>query len=155
MEELRNEAGFCLTLKTNRRLGGIVIKHWMGAAAWCIALMIASTSVAWAQSSELLDFGVGRPVPTGNVSGGQHIFDAVCFACHSHDLSGGNAPPLTGSAFYKVWQGRDVDALFGVIFSTMPKGEPVLSEQMAHDLVAYIVTYSNRPESLKGDHLGK
>ncbi len=62
----------------------------------------------------------------------------------------GSAPPLTGSAFYKDWQGRDANALFGVIFATMPKGEPVLSEQMAHDLVAYIVTYANNPESLKG-----
>ena len=126
------------------------MKIWMGALLGGMASIIASTSLASAQSSELLDFGVGRPVPSGNVSGGQHIFDAVCFACHSHDLSGGNAPPLTGSTFYKNWQGRDVDALFGVIYSTMPKGEPVLSQQMAHDLVAYIVTYSNRPESLKG-----
>ncbi|MES2254627.1 MAG: cytochrome c [Pseudomonadota bacterium] len=124
-------------------------KNWVGAFAGCITLIIASTSVAAPRSPEMLDFGVGRPVPPGNVSGGQHIFDAVCWACHSHDLSGGSAPPLTGSAFYKDWQGRDADALFGVIFSTMPKGEPVLSQQMAHDLVAYIVAYSNNPESLK------
>jgi mono/diheme cytochrome c family protein len=127
-----------------------VNKNWVGAFGGCITLIIASTSVAAPQSPERLDFGVGRPVPPGNVSGGQHIFDAVCWACHSHDLSGGNAPPLTGSAFYKDWQGRDADALFGVIFSTMPKGEPVLSQQMAHDLVAYIVAYSNNPESVKG-----
>ena len=125
-------------------------KNWMGALGGCITLIIASTSVASAQSSELLDFGAGRPVPTGNVSAGQHTFDAVCWACHSRDLSGGSAPPLTGSTFYEIWQGRDVDALFGVIFSTMPKGEPVLSQQMAHDLVAYIVAYSNRPDSLEG-----
>ena len=86
----------------------------------------------------------------GNVAGGQHIFDAVCYGCHSHDLSGGSAPPLTGPGFYKNWQGRQADALFGIIFSTMPKGEAVLSQQMAHDLVAYIVTYANKPESLKG-----
>jgi mono/diheme cytochrome c family protein len=127
-----------------------VNKNWVSAFGGCITLIIASTSVAAPQSPEMLDFGVGRRVPPGNVSGGQHIFDAVCWACHSHDLSGGSAPPLTGSAFYKDWQGRDADALFGVIFSTMPKGDPVLSQQMAHDLVAYIVAYSNNPESLKG-----
>ena len=122
-------------------------KHWM--AAGCLTLMMASPAVAAPQSSETLDFGAGRPVPPGNVSGGHHIFDAVCFACHSHDLSGGSAPPLTGASFYKTWQGRRADALFGVIFSTMPKGDPFLSQEMAHDLVAYIVTYANNPESVK------
>ena len=113
--------------------------------------MMAAASPASAQSSELLDFGPGRPVPPGNVSGGHHIFDAVCFACHSHDLSGGSAPPLTGASFYKTWQGRSSDALFNVIFGTMPKGDPTLSHEMAHDVVAYIVTYANNPESLKAD----
>ncbi len=126
--------------------GGSVNRFWIGAA-----LMMAAASPASAQSSELLDFGPGRPVPPGNVSGGHHIFDAVCFACHSHDLSGGSAPPLTGASFYKTWQGRSSDALFNVIFGTMPKGDPTLSQEMAHDVVAYIVTYANNPESLKND----
>jgi mono/diheme cytochrome c family protein len=124
----------------------------MGALLGCAALMMALMPLASAGAAEKLDFGPGHPVPAGNVAGGKHIFDAICFACHSHDLGGGsgNAPPLTGPGFYKNWQGRDADALFGVIFSTMPKGEPFLSQQMAHDLVAYIVTYANNPESLKG-----
>ena len=125
---------------------GIVIKNWM--AAWSIALVIAFTSAASAQSSDLLDFGAGRPVPPGNVAGGQNIYHAVCFACHSHDLSGGAAPPLTGPGFYKNWQGKSADALFAVIFGTMPKGDAFLSQPMARDVVAYIVAYSNRPESL-------
>ena len=127
---------------------GIVNKNWAGVAASGIALAIAFTSVASAQSSDLLDFGTGRPVPPGNVSGGQNIYHAVCFACHSHDLSGGAAPPLTGPSFYKNWQGKSADALFAVIFSTMPKGDAFLSQPMAHDLVAYIVAYSNRPDGL-------
>ena len=134
---------------------GIVTKNWMGVVAWSIAWVIAFTSMASAQSSELLDFGTGRPVPAGNVAGGQNIYHAVCFACHSHDLSGGAAPPLTGASFYKNWQGKSADALFAIIFSTMPKGEAVLSQPMARDLVAYIVAYSNRPESLKSDQAGK
>ncbi len=125
---------------------GIVNKNWMSVVAPGIALTIACTSMASAQSSALLEFGAGRPVPPGNVTGGKNIYHAVCFACHSHDLSGGAAPPLTGPSFYKNWQGKSADALFAVIFSTMPKGDAILSQPMAHDLVAYIVAYSNRPE---------
>jgi mono/diheme cytochrome c family protein len=121
----------------------------MAALAACFAVMTALPPVAGAQDAPMLDFGPGRPVPPGKVSGGHHIFDAVCFACHSHDLSGGSAPPLTGPSFYQTWQGRSSDALFNVIFGTMPKGDPTLTQEMAHDVVTYIVTYANNPESLK------
>ena len=128
-------------------------KHWMGALGGCITLIVASASTA--QSSELLDFGVGRPVPPGDVLLGQNIYNAVCWACHSSDLSGYKGPPLTGSSFYKTWQGRSADALSDLIHNTMPKDDPGLSDRAAHGLVAYIVAYSNKPESLKGDHAGR
>jgi cytochrome c len=125
----------------------------MGALGGCITLIVASASTA--QSSELLDFGVGRPVPPGDVLLGQNIYNAVCWACHSSDLSGYKGPPLTGSSFYKTWQGRSADALSDLIHNTMPKDDPGLSDRAAHGLVAYIVAYSNKPESLKGDHAGR
>ena len=125
-------------------------KHWMGVLGGCVTLIVASTSVAAPQSSELLDFGVGRPVPSGDVLLGQNIYNAVCWACHDRDLSGYKGPPLTGSSFYKTWQGRSADALYDLIHNTMPKDDPGLSERGAHALVAYIVAYSNRPESLGG-----
>jgi len=126
-----------------------VNKRWLGAA--CIALTIASASAASPQSPEKLSFGAGRPVPRGNVLKGEHTFDAICWACHSHDLSGGKAPPLTGFAFYKTWQGQSVDALFDFIRNSMPRDDPgFLSDEMAHDLVAYIVAYSNNPRNLTG-----
>jgi cytochrome c len=133
-----------------------VNKHWGGPFGVCIALIVASTSPASAQSSETLSFGAGRPVPSGNVLFGQHTFDAICWACHSRDLSGGKAPPLTGPAFYKEWQGRRVAALSDFIRNTMPKDDPGwLSDQMARDLVAYIVARSNNAESLTGGPSGK
>jgi len=131
-----------------------VNKHWVGAAG--IILMIATASVASPQSSEKLSFGAGRPVPSGNILAGSHTFDAICWACHSRDLSGGKAPPLTGSTFYKIWRGQRVDALFDLIRNTMPKDDPgFLSDQMAHDLVAYIVAYSNNPRALQRSSSGK
>ena len=130
-------------------LGGIVNKYRLGAFAGCIAFMIASVPAASAQSPDLLDFGIGRPVPPGDASMGRNMFNAVCWACHSSDLSGYKGPPLTGSSFYKIWQGRRVDALFDLIRNTMPKDDPGMSERAARDLVSYIVAYANRPESLK------
>ena len=90
-------------------------KRWMGAFGGCVTLIVASAAVAAPQSSELLSFGKGRPVPTGDVLLGQNIYNAVCWACHSSDLSGYKGPPLTGSSFYKIWQGRSADALYDLI----------------------------------------
>ena len=132
-----------------------VSKHWLGAA--CIALIFATPALAASpQSFSRLSFGVGQPVPSGNILKGQHTFDAICWACHSHDLSGGKAPPLTGSTFYKTWQGQRVDALFDFIRNSMPRDDPgFLSDDMARDLVAYIVAYSNNPRNLTGRKAGK
>lgn len=131
-------------------LGHIVNRIWLGALAGCLTLTIASAAQAAPRSSDILSFGAGRPVPAGDIPKGRDTFDAVCWACHSRDLSGGKAPPLTGQSFYKVWQGKKVEALFDFILNTMPKDEPgLLSEPMARDLVAYIVAYSNRPGSTR------
>jgi len=135
--------------------GTVVKKHRMRVFGACAALMIASTSMASAQSPELLDFGIGKPAPPGDASMGQNMFTAICWACHSSDLSGYKGPPLTGPSFYKIWQGRRVDALADLIRNTMPKDDPGMSERAARDLVAFIVTYANRPESLKGGQAGK
>ena len=126
----------------------------MGAFGGCVAFLIASASAASPQSSEKLSFGPGRPVPPGNALKGQHTFEAICWACHSTDLSGGKAPPLTGSSFYKIWQGRRVDALTDLIHNTMPRDDPgLLSDEMARDVVAYIVTRANKPAA--GGEAGK
>lgn len=126
-------------------------KHWMGVFGGCVTLIVASTSIASAQSPELLTFGKGRPVPPGDVVAGQNIYNAVCWACHDRDLNGYKGPPLTGSTFYKIWQGRRADALSDLIRNRMPQDDPGwLSEKSAHDIVAYIVAYSNRPENLGG-----
>lgn len=114
-----------------------------------MALLLASTSMAYAQSPELLDFGPGKPAPSGDATMGKYMFTAVCWACHNADLSGFKGPPLTGPSFTKIWQGRQASALAGLIRGTMPKDDPGMSERAARDLVAYIVTYSNNPESLK------
>jgi mono/diheme cytochrome c family protein len=126
----------------------------LGTIAGCMALMIASASAA--APLEKLSFGPGRPVPPGNALKGEHTFDAICWACHSHDLSGGKAPPLTGPKFYQNWQGRRADALSDFIRNRMPQDDPGwLTGEMADDLVAYIVSHANSPGQAAGGHAGK
>jgi mono/diheme cytochrome c family protein len=120
--------------------------HRMGALGAC--LFFLSASMGGASAEALLDFGPGRDVPPGDVAMGRNMFNAVCWACHSSDLGGAKGPPLTGKTFYQIWQGRRVDALSDLIRNTMPKDDPGLSERAARDVVAYIVTYAHRPESL-------
>src|SRR5579871_3903865 len=113
------------------------------------SLLCAATAVAAPQ--DVLSFGKGRPVPGGDVGAGKNIYNAVCWACHESDLSGYKGPPLTGKSFYKIWRGRKADELADLIRNRMPQDDPGwLTDKSAHDLVAYIVTFANRPESLAG-----
>ena len=132
-----------------------MIKFWL--AAGSVALMAAIVSVSPAASAqELLAFGKGKPVPAGDAARGQNIFNAVCWACHNSDLTGGRAPPLTGSGFFQEWQGKDAKALADFIQNRMPQDDPgALSERGARNVVAYIVTYANRPESVTGGRSAK
>lgn len=129
-----------------------MIKH--GVIVLAGALLFAAASAA--APEEVLTFGKGKPVPIGDVAEGQNIFNAVCFACHASDLGGGRAPPLTGAGFFKEWGGRSAGELSDFIRNRMPQDDPgALSERGARAVVAYIVTYANRPESLKDDGAGK
>ena len=132
-----------------------MIKHWtMAAFVGCVTLVVATASPP--RASEVLSFGKGRPVPSGDVARGANVFNAVCWACHGRDLNGASAPPLTGSAFYKEWQGRPADELSDFIRNRMPKDDPgALSAQGAHNVVAYIVAYANKPESVTDEKTGK
>ena len=117
-------------------------------------LLFAATSAA--APDDVLSFGKGKPVPMGDVVIGQNIYNAVCFACHASDLSGGRAPPLTGAGFFQEWGGRSAGELSDFIRNRMPQDDPgALSARGARAVVAYIVTYANRPESLKDDETGK
>jgi mono/diheme cytochrome c family protein len=136
--------------------GYIVIKHWMVAVGGCTALLIAAASAASPQSSDVLSFGKGRSVPAGDIVAGQNVYNAVCWTCHDRDLNGYKGPPLTGPTFYKIWRGRRADELAELIRNQMPKDDPGwLTEKSAHDVVAYIVAYANRPETLAGGQAGK
>lgn len=127
-------------------------KIWLSAlvgSALALASVVSETAAS--PQDQALSFGSGKPVPPGNALFGQHTFDAICFACHNHDLSGGKAPPLTGRVFYKEWQGKPAQALYDYIHNNMPRDDPgSLTEPMARDLVAYIVSYANKPRSGAG-----
>ena len=128
-----------------------MIRIWLSALAGVLIFAGAAAS-----AEETLSFGKGRPVPEGDAVAGRNIVNGVCWACHGSDLNGGTAPPLTGAAFYKEWQGRPAAELADFIRNRMPRDDPgALSERGARNVVAYILAYANKPESLAGGQSGK
>ena len=61
-----------------------------------------------------------------------------------------------GACVYRIWQGRRVDALSDFIRNSMPRDDPgFLSDEMARDLVAYIVRRANNPGTPAGGKAGR
>ena len=55
---------------------------------------------------------------------GAQAFQASCAVCHAADLSGGEGPPLTGSAFADSWNDQSVGSLLGFLKENMPLTAP-------------------------------
>jgi alcohol dehydrogenase (cytochrome c) len=83
----------------------------------------------------------GAPIYTAaQAEAGRTAYNASCASCHVSDLGGRNdAPQLAGPDFMNVWRTRGVDALFGLIRSTMPPGGARLSDDQYLAIVAYIL----------------
>ncbi|HVW75035.1 MAG TPA: PQQ-binding-like beta-propeller repeat protein [Rhizomicrobium sp.] len=63
------------------------------------------------------------PFTAAQATAGHAAFLDNCASCHGKALGGGGeAPPLTGTAFMNSWGNRGADALYGVIKGSMPMG---------------------------------
>ena len=81
------------------------------------------------------------PVYTAaQAAAGRAAYEANCASCHVADLGGRNeAPQLAGADFMSKWRTQGVDALFGLIRSTMPPGGARLSDDQYLAIVAYML----------------
>ena len=81
------------------------------------------------------------PVYTAaQAAAGRAAYEASCASCHVADLGGRNeAPQLAGADFMSKWRTQGVDALFGLIRSTMPPGGARLSDDQYLAIVAYML----------------
>ncbi|MSV36097.1 MAG: c-type cytochrome [Bryobacterales bacterium] len=71
---------------------------------------------------------------------GRALYQARCSTCHSPDLSGSEAPQLSGANFMTAWGSRTARELTTYIQTGMPPGNPrSLTEENAAALAAFIL----------------
>lgn len=114
-----------------------------GVSILCAVTMFVA--IAFAQSS-------GSTVRDGVYSAeqakrGRTTYDTKCASCHDGGTMG---PELWGEAFLANWDGKDLNAFFARIQSTMPEDAPgSLSENQALDVIAYVVQTNGFPAGEK------
>lgn len=84
---------------------------------------------------------------------GKDLFVNNCGNCHGVDFKGAaeRAPALTGDAFLKNWEGRNVNSLFAKIKQDMPRNNRAgtLSDAINLDIVAAILQANAYPAGAK------
>jgi hypothetical protein len=69
-----------------------------------------------------------------------------CVSCHGDDLTGAQAPALSGATFFQRWDFRSVGQLFGEMKERMPRNDPSsLSDATYADIVSYILQVNGFP----------
>ena len=77
---------------------------------------------------------------------------ATCASCHGDSLAGiDDAPPLTGPAFHKTWDGNALSSLFNRISNDMPSDNPgTLTKPQVGELAAFVLEYNGYPAGKVG-----
>jgi mono/diheme cytochrome c family protein len=78
---------------------------------------------------------------------GEATYRATCASCHGDSLAGINdAPPLSGAAFLKTWNGNTLAFMFNKISNDMPSDNPgTLTKPQVADIVAFVLKYGGYP----------
>ena len=71
---------------------------------------------------------------------GAGSYNTACGGCHRPDLGGASGPALKEQQFAKVFAGKDLNALYTKIATTMPRNAPAtLGDNVYLDIVAHIL----------------
>ena len=93
------------------------------------------TASLWA-SCAVAQTGTG-PFTDAQAQAGQTIYGARCASCHD---AAGEAGPLSGGSFARIWSARTTQDLYTRIKTTMPQDNPgSLSDSAAAAVVAYLL----------------
>jgi glucose/arabinose dehydrogenase/cytochrome c5 len=78
---------------------------------------------------------------------GRAAFDQHCAACHERDMGGaGPFPAITGSSFFRRWEGQSAEALYHLIHATMPLGQGgSLSDETYLEIMAHWLRFHGHP----------
>jgi alcohol dehydrogenase (cytochrome c) len=91
----------------------------------------------WGTHAVAQTSNVAGPFSEAQATAGQTLFDGRCATCHG---TSGEAAPLTGDSFRKLWNNRTTQDLYNRIRTTMPVDNPgSLSDGAASSLVAYLL----------------
>ena len=115
--------------------------------------VFSSLETPWAAGQLIVqsvdgDSGSGRGTYTlAQAARGEKLSAQSCIACHGADLGGLDlGPPLAGDSFLQHWAGHDLNELFQIVFTTMPKQRPrSLSAQAYADIVAFLLQSNGFP----------
>ncbi len=107
-------------------------------------LMIAlSYAVATAQGDKTSWDGVYTDAQAAR---GDALWSEQCAKCHGPDMSGGDAPSLTGSEFSGDWDDLSVGDLAERLRVSMPQDKPQsLSREQTADIVSAILKANRMP----------
>lgn len=76
----------------------------------------------------------------------ESLYTEKCANCHGAQLTGNDAPPLTGADFAGNWNGLTLDMLMDRIKLSMPADSPgSLSRQQVADIMALMIQHSGAP----------
>src|SRR5262245_28509501 len=79
---------------------------------------------------------------------GRALYEESCSRCHAPDLAGRVGGSLKGDVFIRDWGGKNLDAFFERIKTTMPRGAPrSLPDDTYLKIVAYILQGNGFPAS--------
>ena len=95
--------------------------RWMPALALALITTIGANWIVIAQANRDVADGV---YTTAQAQRGQTLYTMECRACHGPTLEGGLGPPLTGTSFLRIWNGRSLADLVDKIEHTMPATRP-------------------------------
>jgi quinohemoprotein ethanol dehydrogenase len=119
--------------------------------------VFSSLEAPWS-AGQLIIHGAGGASRAGRgtytlaqASRGEKLSAEFCFACHGSDLGGLDlAPPLAGDSFLQHWAGHDLNELYQIVFTTMPKQRPhSLSEQAYADIIAFLLQANGFPSGAR------
>ena len=115
----------------------------MRAGALCTAIVLAMAGIVAAASRTTWD----RVYTDDQALDGGAVYQERCSVCHGPNLEGGDdAPPLVGTQFSVVWDGRTLGDLVRRLQARMPQDAPgSLSRDAYTNIVAFLLRRNGFP----------
>jgi mono/diheme cytochrome c family protein len=127
----------------NARLHAVV----GGVLACTVVAAAAPVQRAFAQDGRSVEDGV---YTDAQATRGAMSYAASCAGCHRIDLGGADGPPLRDERFTRNFAGKNLDALYTKITTSMPRGAAgSLADAVYLDILAHLLRENGFPAGKK------